>query len=826
VESIIAQAKAQSQLKKLDDSADAEQVSAAAIQKQHEAVRVTNMASDNVAMAQAAVDEAKEELKKAEQDFGHAVSSAQSAGAAKLEAIEKKGREAADEAKAEAKKAERALKLDNSKAEQIASQLRHAENSAEKVGSASVTEDKALLKEAKDRTAALENRLSKVTDSTPKEPADLKATVKAEVKAQVEAQAKLDAAKDTASSLTNKASDDKAELKELRYQKSEANPAQGEVIKMTNEVEDAKKSLHREVEAETTIKQQDKKLKQDEKKEKGDIVELKTGEKKDVAALKEKQMTDEEKLAKKDVHKEAVKTEKTLEDKAVLKVQEVAMQQQEQKEEKEEEEELTVYTDATLKTKAEGAFIRANTKIGEIFDDVKPLIFGLKPPPHVEFTAAEQDFIKGGQSSNSTGGETGTGVVLEPPAVDEAEASAEESGKAAQASDAALEKQMIDNQLAAKEQMLMAKKKMTTIKNAMANPASNAPAVPASVMNAAKDEAKKVADEVAAKKGAAEAKEEAAATEAKAEKKVEAKVEVKIATEKKEIEKTEEDESELEERVEVVDAKVDGRKEDVKDLKKDLVTAKKTLKEDTVSPGELSKAESKVSKAQTELRSANAEVADARGKQKAAAAAKTATAADIAKAEDIANKRKATKETAIEKKIETSKDAVTRAAAHLSSANSKKEEKARLKSKIARLRADAKTETEKTSDDKKAAQTRLDEARQARQQANAKDEKAQSDADANSSKAVAKAKAEAMQILDEKKAALTEAKKTLLKAQMKAQEAASVAGVKAKMCRKLVPGNAESKDEAALCHDIKQESHCNFFDYARYCAKSCGTCIL
>merc|ERR1711924_434238 len=111
------------------------------------------------------------------------------------------------------------------------------------------------------------------------------------------------------------------------------------------------------------------------------------------------------------------------------------------------------------KTKAEGAFIRATKKIEDLFMDVKPLIAGLKPPPHIEFTDAEEDFIQGGQAQNSTGGEEGTGVVLAPAAVDEAEARKDEAATAAKESDRALEKQMVDNQLAAKEQMLLAKKK-------------------------------------------------------------------------------------------------------------------------------------------------------------------------------------------------------------------------------------------------------------------------------------------------------------------------------------------------------------------------------
>merc|ERR1711865_674376 len=61
----------------------------------------------------------------------------------------------------------------------------------------------------------------------------------------------------------------------------------------------------------------------------------------------------------------------------------------------------------------------------------------------------------------------------------------------------------------------------------------------------------------------------------------------------------------------------------------------------------------------------------------------------------------------------------------------------------------------------------------------------------------------------------------------KAQEAtASVVSAKVKMCKELVQPTMTSKDEAALCSVVKEEQHCSFFDYARYCAKSCGTCVL
>merc|ERR1712138_278226 len=80
----------------------------------------------------------------------------------------------------------------------------------------------------------------------------------------------------------------------------------------------------------------------------------------------------------------------------------------------------------------------------------------------------------------------------------------------------------------------------------------------------------------------------------------------------------------------------------------------------------------------------------------------------------------------------------------------------------------------------------------------------------------------------EKKAkkAVKKAKKSVNRDKKKVEIKTSLAGGTQKKCKKLVPPTKSSKDQASLCSTIKKENHCIYFYYARYCGRSCGSCVV
>jgi len=88
-----------------------------------------------------------------------------------------------------------------------------------------------------------------------------------------------------------------------------------------------------------------------------------------------------------------------------------------------------------------------------------------------------------------------------------------------------------------------------------------------------------------------------------------------------------------------------------------------------------------------------------------------------------------------------------------------------------------------------------------------------------------KATRAAKKVVKADKAAVKAAKKAVIRAQKNVEAKKSLATGHRKKCRKNTPAPT-GKDEASVCAIVKQQHHCNYFDYARYCAKSCGTCVL
>jgi len=818
MQSIIAQAKAKVQARALAGN-DAQAVATNAMAAQHEAVKQTNMATDTVAMAQAAVADAKRELKQAETRMNSKVDKAERAGEDAAQSIERKGRAKVAEAQEEAKKAKTVLSGDLSKEEATKDQLRSAESSESRAGGGNVAGDKALLKEAKAAENSAEGKLSKAKTASPKTPASLKAKQTAEAKAAAKADGKLQAAKDAVAADENKVADQQAKVKAFQYQESEAPGAAAQVQKVTNSLQRSNQALNAQQAAMTVVTKQEAGLKAKEAGEEAHKNQDKAAAKTAVAALVQQEKTNAKKMAQKHIRKDAKEEEKKLEETAVEKVEEIAIAKKKGAELKEEAEEEVADTDATLKAKSEAAMLRANKKIDDIFDDVKPLVLGLKPPPHITFTDANEDFVNGG-TTKGKGGKAGTGKVVMPAVTAESEDRAREAKKTEE--DA---KAMTDNMLEAKEKVRISRKKITQLKEAVESDDTDVK-VPGTVLRAAKRAAKKVADKQAEKQGTKEGCDDAKKAEQVAAKKVAADTATKVAGDNKAIQETKKEEEEVEARAQVVVAKVAADKADVKDLKSDLNQAKSEVKADTVPAAKMEKVESAAAAAEAKLRKAKGAVAQDEAAKKAAEIGEDAAASKIADAKQAAASKLAKSEEMAEGQVGKTKNAVTEAKAKLENAEAKKATAKRLQAKVARLKGDLAEEKAKASDDKSAAKGDVAAARKARDAADDEVEKAKEKATGVTDKALQIARSDGSKSVEFAKDQLKRAQAALQAARQNAEKAGSLAGVQAKVCRKLIPGNSASKDEATLCLDIKKEAHCNLFDYARYCAKSCGTCLL
>lgn len=162
----------------------------------------------------------------------------------------------------------------------------------------------------------------------------------------------------------------------------------------------------------------------------------------------------------------------------------------------------------------------------------------------------------------------------------------------------------------------------------------------------------------------------------------------------------------------------------------------------------------------------------------------------------------------------------------LATAKSQKKSSLHLVAKARRLKADLKAEKQETS----AVKSEEDEAKtkelDVEEKTDQQIQKAENKEHAIEVKAVARAEERGKEKIAAAKESLRTATEELGSAKKKSEESASVAGGVVKMCKSVDPPNADSEDETAVCKVVLQEQHCTFFDYARYCAKSCGICIL
>lgn len=818
VASILAQAKALDEKKALDRSDDAKEVANAAMHRMHKAVETANLATDSVGHAQETVAQAKTELKEAEDNMKKEVMRAQEAATRGLDKLEKDTEAEMKDAKSKEKKAERKVAKDRSVDAGMEAKLRETETQAGRVGSADVMEAKAALANQQQALSGTEAQVRADKQKKPKGNPELKQAAAAEKKEELKAEAAAASAKAHVSALENSVSDAKARVKSLRDQEADKNPAEVQVIKVTNQLEKSKRKLNRVEEAESVVVQQEKKLKEEVTKDKEVVQEDKADGAAKAKALKAKEALDAVKDGKKDAKKLKKSLEKKFVEKAVLKLKEVAIENSKDEEEKEEEGEEAVYTDATLKTKAEGAFMRATKKIDEIFDDVRPLIRGLDKPAHSTFSAEEEDFINGGPKKGTKAKALGTGFMTPPPpAADSADDEDKEDP------DVAL---LSKNMLKDKEAADLARKKLENLKARINDKTAPGAPIPQDVIAAAKEQAKAAADKIADEEGKKQGKKEAKVAEEAAKAAAAAETTKEVSKDEAKVGKDEDQVQEIESRNVVVAAKVDARKEDVKDLRDDLQTAKKEEKADTVSPQQMEAAEAKAEAVQQKLLKAKEDVANAESNKKAAKSAQAAANKELMASQAAAERRAEEKEKddiTLQNKQES---AVESAKTALDLAKQKSEEKKRLKEKANRIKNDIAVAKQKAHDDKKEAQEEAKAARDLRQKIQDRLNKARENLSSETKGEVAAARARGEKDVAFKRRHLDEAMAALQKAQRKAEAAGSVAGVNAKVCKQLVPGNSDSKDEASLCGEIKKEGHCNFFDYARYCAKSCGTCLL
>jgi hypothetical protein len=817
VASILAQAKALDEKKALDRSDDAKEVANAAMHKMHKAVETANLATDSVGHAQETVASAKAELKEAEANMKTEVMRAEDAATRGLDKLEKDTDAEMNDAKKKEAKAERKVAKDRSVDAGMESKLRATETQAGRVGSANVMEAKAALASQQTALSGTEAQVRADKQKKPKGNPELKEAAAAEKKEELKAEAAAASAKAHVSALENSVSDAKARVKGLRDEEADKNPAEAQVIKVTNQLEKSKRKLNRVEEAESVVVQQDKKLKEEVNKDKEVVEEDKADGAAKAKALKAKEALDAVKDGKKDAKKLQKDLEKKFVEKAVLKLKEVSIENSKDEEEKEEEGEDAVYTDATLKTKAEGAFMRATKKIDEIFDDVRPLIRGLDKPAHSKFSTEEEDFINGGPKKG-TKGKDGTGFMTPPPpAADSADDEDREDPDVA-----LLSKDMLKD----KEASDLARKKLENLKARINDKTAPGAPVPQDVLAAAKEQAKAAADKIAGEEGKKQGKKEAKAAEQAAAAAAAAETAKKVSKDEAKVGKDEDQVEEIESRNVVVAAKVDARKEDVKDLRDDLQTAKKEEKADTVSPQQMESAEAKAEAAQQKLLKAKEDVANAESSKKAAKSAQAAAKKELRSSQAAAEKRAEEKEKddiTLQSKQESGVESAKNA---LDLAKQKSQEKQRLKEKASRIKNDIAVAKQKAHEDKKEAREEAKAAGDVRQKIQDRLNKARENLSSETKGEVAAARARGEKDVAFKRRHLEEAMAALQKAQRKAEAAGSVAGVNAKVCKQLVPGNSDSKDEASLCGEIKKEGHCNFFDYARYCAKSCGTCLL
>lgn len=513
--------------------------------------------------------------------------------------------------------------------------------------------------------------------------------------------------------------------------------------------------------------------------------------------------------------KDEIIEEKKLEQSAKLKVEEIAIDQKKKQALKDEEKQRIIFTDADLKEKSEAAFIRAEEKVDQIFDNLKPLVKQIE----------EHEILNGGSGQGSAGGSSSEGApaVITPKDVmkdfvpDVTRAGAPSADGVAQT--------MIDNMVRAKEMMKNAQQKIDQFQ-ATVEDENMVVDVPKAVLATAEDEAKTEADNIAKKMAKAKAGKDEATIEKKEEKKGKKEAENEVQEAKNAEVKLEQQESVVKDKVAETKAQVMADQSDVNDLKQDVELAEEQMKQDSIPQNELSAAVAKQESLHAKLRTATREVRSTRNSVKKAKRGVSGAKEEYHLAKQNAAKQINELEKEASQKVDKATARVEDIKVQVKTAKAENAAANEVKNRVKTLKENKKIEKGEIKELQKQEDDAKQELDKSRTKMDAEIRKAEDQEGAEQARAIKFAKERGKRKIAAAKSALQDVKSILAKSEKTAEARSSVADGSIKMCKQLVAATEDSKDESSLCKTVFKEQHCNLFDYARYCEKSCGTCVL
>lgn len=816
--SVIAQVESKEAQKKLEASDDASAVAKHAAEEMNKEVSAANEAQDDVSTEKAAVAKARKQLKEAERQTATAVDKAAGAGERKVVDLKKEARK---EIKSD-KKSVQDLKtriINDLRTEQKTKQkLRAVEEKADgaMTDDAAVVEIKAKLSKAEAVVDQEKHKLAKDKEMVAHASGGSKALVIKQEKLLREAERKLDHKKDIRASLENKAADAKAKITQLRAQVAQEAPDEAQVMTERNKLEKAEQALHRSEEAKKVVNEQEQSLEGNVLADQKKIKDLQSAIPEAVAAAKKDAQDKAQEEVKVQEAKDEIIEEQKLEQSANLKVEEIAIDQKKKQALKDEAKQRIIFTDADLKAKSESAFIRAEEKVDQIFDNLKPLVKQIE----------EHEIINGGagtgSAGGSAGGEDGAAMITPESIMKDFVPNVDQAGSPG---DDGVAQTMMDNMVQAKEMMKNAQAKIDKLQNIIQDD-NLVVDVPKDVVAAAEGEAKKEADTIATKMAKAKAGKDEAKLEKKEEKSAKDKAEQEVEDQEQAEAKLEDQEGVIKDKTAEAEAEVMADEDDVRDLKEDVKLAEKQMKQDTIPKTDLSAAVAKTESLHTKLRSATQAVRHERGNVKKAKIEVKSAKQEYHVAKQVA----ATQITDLEKdaaqKVHEAERKVETIQVQVVTEKAKNDGAKKVKNRVKTLKENVKIEKAELKELKKQEDSSEEELETTQTRMDAKIRQAEDSEGKTQARAIKLAKERGKRKVAAATSALKEMKDLLSKAEKTAEARSSVADGNIKMCKQLVAPTEDSKDESSLCNTVFKEQHCSLFDYARYCEKSCGTCVL
>merc|ERR1711871_330031 len=786
VKSVIAQVEAKAEEKNLARSDDASEVAKNAQMKMNKRHSDAMEAANQVQAAEALEAKAKRKVSDAEGNAMDSVAEAAEAGKAHVKDVKASAKKEVADVQEKVSELKKQLKSENKEEQKTKRSLRSAEAAADGVSidKGAMTEAKAAVNAAKNQEKAAAETLEKDKALVAKASDGSKQEVKSQRGVVAAKQKALEKVKDARANEENLVADAAAKLTQLRAEQREEGPEEQQVMVTRSKLERAEQKLNYAEKEDETAQTEEEKLDAEVNKQKAKVDKAKEelpGVAKQAKEDAEKKTAELEEEAE---EKEEAIEEKKLEGQAEMKIEE------------------TVFTDADIRSKAEAAFVRTENKIDSIFDNVKPLVLNPGKKPVVDANSTE-------------------GVV----SAADANNMVQTDNAADSAGDDQMTRNMANNMMQAKETMATAKKKINQLQK-IVDDDSLAVDVPKKVVREAKAEVKKEADIIGEKLGKEEGEKEGKKEEKIAVKEAEDKAEKAVEELKDEEAQTEDAQSKAKDKKADAEANLDAKKQEVEDLKEDVAMEEKQVKKDDVPSKDILAAEAAVNSAKAKLRKETSRVRAARASKKSAKKQLKADKEEMRNEEAAAEKKIEMVESRAEDKADKAEMKLEEAKTDLRTEKSKEKSASRVADKVSRLKATVKAEKGEIREAKKEEGSAEQEEAAVAEKAEEKVRKAEDEEGAVEQKAIAKAKERGAVAVSNAKDSLADTKNAVEKAKQQAEETASAASGVAKLCTKLVPPNAESKDAAPLCAVVLKEQHCNYFDYARYCAKSCGTCVL